>query len=1160
MKITLHLTYLFFILVLLLVLMDLSAYGQRVGTSAYVKGNNIEIGVDGDGGFEGVDIYISPAPAGMHYRSNTKYFGFVANPQKNNWASYDGDFFTPGAPRNGWGIEIPASNIKRNNNRSLAPDITGTITEWKQTYDCISTTWEGTSSGLKISVNYFLQENDLFYTTTITITNNTGSDIPEMFYYRTLDPDNNVIQNNSYSTDNTIESQPGSDACNVALVSAQQSMPWVSYLGLAGIGADWKVGYGGVGNADGSDMWNGSFLFTQTAGSVHSGDEEIYIANRIQNLAAGKTATIRFVVILSATDAAKAINNLVKLVYPGSANNVSSVCTPYIDTVKACQGALTPIQIQGAITNNFTWTWSPTTDITIIRQDSVNINPQSNITYTITGTPINSCFQPIAMSFALKVLPSATTTVPNDIVVCHGSSVPIGNFTNVTGATFNWTNSNADIGLAASGSGNTPAFIAVNSTSSQQSSVITVTANLAGACTGGPKSYNITVNPKPKLNITDPSGVCLPATIDLTKSSITQGSDAGLTLTYWTDAAATTSLSSPSTLNNGGTFYIKGTSAAGCESVKPVTVVVNTAPALVVTNPTAVCQPQTIDITAASISAGSTNINTLSYWTDAAANSSLTNSSAISASGIYYIKATSADGCSEIKPVSVSINNTPTLVITNPAAVCAPLTINLSDPSVTAGSSKGTLSYWTDAAATSSLNSFSALNNGGVFYIKLSSDAGCESIKPVTAVVNSSPSLVVTNPAAVCQPQTIDLTASSVSAGSSNVNVLSYWTDAAASSTLVNSSAISNSGTYYIKATSTDGCSEIKAVTATVNAMPSLMIHDPAAVCTPQTIDLTKNAVTAGSSNVASLSYWEDADATTALTSASAIDHTNTYYIKATSDKGCTAVKAVNSIISPSPQIDFVKDIHSGCAPQCFDFHNVTLLPSNQAVISSWKWEFGDGQKSNEMNPQHCFTSAGKYDISFTALSDNGCSFSVDVSNMVTIFDNPEADFTAPSASITNPVVLFSDQSKNAAEWRWNFGENTSGSAMQNPEHSYADTGYYCVKLTIANSQGCKDSLEKCLTIFPETRFFIPNSFSPNQDGVNDYFFSQGAYLDEYEMIIFNRWGNKVFESNNMSDGWNGRMNNNGDLVQQDVYVYLVRFKDAKKQLQQYTGSVTVIQ
>src|ERR1043165_3646545 len=79
---------------------------QMVNGSAYMKGNYVEVGIDSLGGFEGTDTVVAPVPAGMHFRSNNPYFGFVANPQQDGWVEYDGDFYTPGSPENGWGIEI----------------------------------------------------------------------------------------------------------------------------------------------------------------------------------------------------------------------------------------------------------------------------------------------------------------------------------------------------------------------------------------------------------------------------------------------------------------------------------------------------------------------------------------------------------------------------------------------------------------------------------------------------------------------------------------------------------------------------------------------------------------------------------------------------------------------------------------------------------------------------------------------------------------------------------------------------------------------------------------------------------------------------------------------------------------------------------------------
>ena len=202
---------------------------QMVGADAYILGRNIQIGINGEGGFEGVDTTVSPLLPGMHFRSNSQYFGFVANPQNNNWATFDGDFFTPGSPENGWGITIGANLSSASDNCTQVYDIPGSITNYSNNLDCITVDWEGTDTvggtNLDVKIEYLLQDTALFYTTTISITNNDSLPVPELYYYRNMDPDNNVMINGTnYATNNTIVSQPGTGGCDIAQVSATQSI------------------------------------------------------------------------------------------------------------------------------------------------------------------------------------------------------------------------------------------------------------------------------------------------------------------------------------------------------------------------------------------------------------------------------------------------------------------------------------------------------------------------------------------------------------------------------------------------------------------------------------------------------------------------------------------------------------------------------------------------------------------------------------------------------------------------------------------------------------------------------------------------------------------------------------------------------------------------
>ena len=418
------------------------------------------------------------------------------------------------------------------------------------------------------------------------------------------------------------------------------------------------------------------------------------------------------------------------------------------------------------------------------------------------------------------------------------------------------------------------------------------------------KPIVVTINASPNLVITDPAAVCTPATVDITNPADTVGSSNAGPLTYWTDAAATLALATPTAISVSNTYYIKSTTAANCTDIKPIVVTINPGPNLVITDPAAVCSPTTIDITDPADTVGSSGSGTLTYWNDLAATSVLAGPSAIAVGGTYYIKLTTAANCTDIKPIVVTINASPNLVITDPAAVCTPATVDITNPADTVSSSNaGPLTYWTDAAATLALATPTAISVSNTYYIKSTTAANCTDIKPIVVTINTSPVLTITDPATVCSPTTVDITDPADTVGSSGSGTLTYWNDLAATSVLAGPSAIAVGGTYYIKLTTAANCTDIKPIVVTINASPNLVITDPAAVCTPATVDITNPADTVGSSNAGPLTYWTDAAATLALATPTAISVSNTYYIKSTTAANCTDIKPIVVTINSSPNL-----------------------------------------------------------------------------------------------------------------------------------------------------------------------------------------------------------------------------------------------------------------
>jgi len=248
-------------------------------------------------------------------------------------------------------------------------------------------------------------------------------------------------------------------------------------------------------------------------------------------------------------------------------------------------------------------------------------------------------------------------------------------------------------------------------TTLNSSDKITVLMTSNANCITTPKAVSnevaVKISPAPIVKITNPLPVCFPRTVDITAPGITSGSDAGLTFTYWIDAATTIPLNNPNSVGVNGTYYIKGTGTEGCFNIQPVivTVTINPIPNLRITDPAAICAPGTIDITASSVIAGADAGMSFTYYTDAGATTVLNNPGAINTSGTYYIKATTPEGCVNIKSVAVAINALPTAILNGGGSLCRGLSKTL-DITLT-GTAPWTVTY-SDGITTSTINSISS--------------------------------------------------------------------------------------------------------------------------------------------------------------------------------------------------------------------------------------------------------------------------------------------------------------------------------------------------------------------------------------------------------------------------------------------------------------------
>ena len=282
-----------------------------------------------------------------------------------------------------------------------------------------------------------------------------------------------------------------------------------------------------------------------------------------------------------------------------------------------------------------------------------------------------------------------------------------------------------------------------------------------------------------------------------------------------------------------------------------------------------------------------------------------------------------------------------------------------------------------------------------------------------------------------------------------------------------------------------------------------------------------------------------------------------------TTNHNCSDTITLPVIVNPNPVVDFDVDIISGCTPHCTSFNNQSTIASGS--IAAFEWNFDNGNQSFIQNPSHCFIneslSPKYFNITLKATSDKGCVSTLTKNNYITSYPLPIADFSSDPnpTDIFRPNILFTDLSIGANSWLWNFGDNTFNpdTIIQNPTHTYLDTGIFNVWLYVENIYGCKDSIAKPVNIRPDFALFIPNAFTPNGDIYNPTFAAKGYGIKEFKMYIFNRWGELIFVADDINKGWDGTFN--GVECQQDVYVYRIEVLDLNLKKHQYIGSVSLI-
>lgn len=541
-----------------------------------------------------------------------------------------------------------------------------------------------------------------------------------------------------------------------------------------------------------------------------------------------------------------------------------------------------------------------------------------------------------------------------------------------------------------------------------------------------------------------------------------------------------------------------------------------------------------------------------------------TNDSAyVNQTGTYTVTMTTATGCTISK--SINVTNVPPVItasITAGAGICL-------GGSVTLTASGGLTYLWYNTSVTTSALTVSPTTTS-TYIVEVKDIYGCTDTASATITLYPSP-VADFSPDDVCLQQAINFTdLSTVQNGNITAWSWSFGDGTPMVFTQNPSHVYANVGTYSVTliVTSNKGCKDTVVKSVVVHTLPVAQFVSQN-VCKGSITPFTDQSSLTGG-DVLQLWSWNFGDTSPVINNQNPLHiYANygayTVQLITATNFGCadTVIHQLN--VNPNPIVNFSAPDTMGCTPFCVNFQNTAVIATGTNISSVWN--FGDGSTLESGSAVgHCYsngsvTTPRVLDISLTVTSDSGCVTTFTNDAYIIVNPKPVADFTAQPevVSIVDPIIAVSDLSLGADSWNWNYGDlNTTIIAAPLP-HTYADTGNYTIRLIVSNQYTCQDTTYRTIRIEPDWAFFIPNVFTPNNDEINDTFQGFGFGLLEYEMFIYDRWGNKIYVTKSYDHPWDGKANDGKEMAQRDVYVYLIQIKDIKGIKHSYSGIVTLV-
>lgn len=530
-------------------------------------------------------------------------------------------------------------------------------------------------------------------------------------------------------------------------------------------------------------------------------------------------------------------------------------------------------------------------------------------------------------------------------------------------------------------------------------------------------------------------------------------------------------------------------------------------------------------------------------------------------------------GCSITQ--TVNVNNASSPIFSAPVAN-QPSCFGMTNGDITLNYTSGTAPYtitWSNPISqtltTSALTSSVSNVAQGAYTATLTDSYGCATSQQINVTQPSFLDLIVSPNPTICFGQSTQLTA----AGQGGTPAYTYsWTP----NTLTGGGPITVNPTtttsYIVSVLDSKGCSHSPQVITVNVSAPLSVISNSIELCHSANGILTPTITSTGNGGPYTYAWSPGSGSnSTLMYTGSAPNVATTNTVSVTINDGCTIMNPMASAIftivtNPLPTVDFVASATEVCAPSTINF---TATPGTPGGYS-YSWLNDDKDIMGTTNPvSHQYTQGDTISISVTITNTlTGCFATTTKNDYIVVHKTPIASFYAvpPVASILDPNIDFVNTSQGAVSYYWDFGDQaatggTNNSSLTNPSHYYNNVGVYNVNLLATSDFGCTDVAMITVEITADFALYIPNAFTPDENGKNDVFQPMGVGIDEdnYRMDIFDRWGESIFTSNNFRKGWDGSVKGSSKAAPQGVYIYKLQVVDTRGNKHPYVGHVTVI-